>query len=312
MKTPQSIQGFGSIIELVRYFDTEEKCAEYLAKKRWNGNPVCPKCGSEKVYTLKGKTKRYKCGGCREQFSVRVGTIFEASPIKLQTWFLAVYLVTAHKKGISSLQLSRDLCVTQKTAWFMLHRIRYAMGLEPGEPLDGTVEIDETYVGGKETNKPLSKRREGMMGGKGKAAVLGMLDRDGDVVAKHVPDTEKKTVLPIIHALVTKGTTICTDEFPAYKSLRRVYDHQTVKHGAEEYVRGAIHTNSIEGFWSLLKRGIIGIYHFTSEKHLQRYVDEFVFRYNSRTMNDANRFGDMLENVAGRLTYKTLTHGKAA
>lgn len=308
MKSPKSIEQFSSVIDLIRHFDTEAKCAEYLAVKRWNGNPVCVKCGHGSVYTLKGKTARYKCAACREQFSVRVGTIFEASPIKLMTWFLAIYLVTAHKKGISSHQLARDLNVTQKTAWFMLHRIRYAMGMEPSEQLDGTVEIDETYVGGKETNKPLSKRAKGMHGGKGKAAVLGMLDRDGALMAFHVPDTEKKTLLPIIKAAVEKGSTICTDEFPGYTSLRRVYDHQTVKHSAEEYVRGAIHTNSIEGFWSLLKRGIVGIYHFTSEKHLQKYVDEFVHRYNTRTMHDSNRFADMLGNVAGRLDYKTLTN----
>lgn len=306
MKKPLTIERFSSVIELIRHFDTEAKCAEYLAKKRWNGNPTCPKCGHGSVYELKGKTKRYKCAGCREQFSVRVGTIFEASPIKLQTWFLAIYLVTAHKKGISSLQLGRDLNVTQKTAWFMLHRIRYAMGMEPSEQLDGTVEVDETYVGGNERNKQLSKRAKGMHGGKGKAAVLGMMERGGKVMARHTADTEKKTLLPLIHAAIMKGTTVCTDEFPAYKSLRRVYDHQTVKHSAEEYVRGMIHTNSIEGFWSLLKRGIVGIYHFTSEKHLQKYVDEFVYRYNSRKMHDSGRFADMVENVAGRLDYKTL------
>lgn len=309
MKAPKSVEQFSSVIELIRHFDTEAKCAEYLAMKRWNGNPVCPKCGHDKVYTLKGKTQRYKCGGCREQFSVRVGTIFEASPIKLQTWFLAIYLVTAHKKGISSLQLSRDLNVTQKTAWFMLHRIRFAMGMEPSEQLDGTVEVDETFVGGKVKNMHRSKRPEGAQGGGGKAAVLGMLDRDGDLIAKHVPDTEKSTLLPIINAAVAKGSTICTDEFPAYKSLRRVYDHQTVKHSAEEYVRGAIHTNSIEGFWSLLKRGIVGIYHFTSEKHLQKYVDEFAYRYNSRTMNDSSRFAHMTTTLSGRLTYSMLTNG---
>lgn len=308
MESTKTVAQFGSIIELITYFNTEEKCAEYLANKRWNGNPVCPKCGHLQVYELKGKTKRYKCGGCREQFSVRVGTIFEASPIKLQTWFLAVYLVTAHKKGISSLQLGRDLNVTQKTAWFMLHRIRYAMGMEPAEQLDGTVEIDETFVGGKEKNKHANKREGGTQGGKGKSVVMGMVQRNGKLIAMQVPDAEKKTLLPIIHAAIAKGTTICSDEFPAYTSLRRVYDHQTVKHSAEEYVRGAIHTNSIEGFWSLLKRGIIGIYHFTSEKHLQKYVNEFTYRYNTRGSNDCGRFSDMLGNTSGRLTYQTLIH----
>lgn len=307
MKKPINIEQFGSIIELVRHFDSEAKCAEYLAKKRWNGNPVCPKCGSKKVYTLKGKTQRYKCGGCREQFSVRVGTIFEASPIKLQTWFLAIYLVTAHKKGISSLQLGRDLNVTQKTAWFMLHRIRYAMGMEPAEQLDGTVEVDETYVGGKDKNRHAGKRTRDF-GGHKKAAVLGMVERGGDVIAKHVPNTEKKTLLPLIHAAIEKGSTICSDEFPGYTSLRRVYDHQTVKHKADEYVRGIVHTGTIDNFWSLLKRGIVGIYHFTSEKHLQKYVDEFAYRYNTRSIHDSGRFADMLGNVAGRLDYKTLTH----
>ncbi len=297
--------GFRSILELVQYFNSEEKCAEYLAEKRWHGHPVCPKCGNGSVYTLKGKVKRYKCAGCREQFSVRVGTIFEDSKIGLQKWFLAIYLITAHKKGISSLQLSRDLHVTQKTAWFMLHRVRYALAYEPTEQMSGTVEVDETYVGGKDKNRHASKRTHDF-GGSKKAAVVGIVERGGNVIARHTPNTDKKTILPIIHAAVTKGTTICSDEFAGYTSLRKVYDHQTVKHGAFEYVSGAIHTNSIEGFWSLLKRGIVGIYHFTSEKHLQKYVDEFVFRYNSRSISDSGRFDQMLSNSQGRLTYKTL------
>jgi transposase-like protein len=182
------------------------------------------------------------------------------------------------------------------------------MGMEPAEQLDGTVEIDETFAGGKEKNKHANKREGGTQGGKGKSVVMGMVQRNGKLIAMQVPDAEKKTLLPIIHAAIAKGTTICSDEFPAYTSLRRVYDHQAVKHSAEEYVRGAIHTNSIEGFWSLLKRGIIGIYHFTSEKHLQKYVNEFTYRYNTRGSNDCGRFSDMLGNTSGRLTYQTLIH----
>ncbi len=306
MKKFTNIEQFSSVIELIRHFDSEAKCAEYLAQKRWNGNPVCPKCGHTSVYTLKGKTQRYKCAGCREQFSVRVGTIFEASPIKLQTWFLAVYLVTAHKKGISSLQLSRDLNVTQKTAWFMLHRIRYAMGMEPVGELDGTVEVDETKVGGRMTNRHKSKRVKGASGGQHMETVVGLVERGGKVKAMQTADRSATTLQGIINANVAEGSTIMTDEWHGYDRVHHAYDHRTIAHAAGEYVVNGVHTNTIEGFWSLLKRGIIGIYHQTSKKHLQAYVNEFTYRYNLRGMHDSARFADMCENLSGRLTYKTL------
>lgn len=306
MEKTKAVAEFGSIIELVTYFSTEAKCAEYLAIKRWGSNPTCVKCGHSKVYELKGKTKRYKCAKCREQYSIRVGTIFEDSKISLQKWFVAIYLITAHKKGISSLQLSRDLSVTQKTAWFMLHRVRYALGMEPTEQLDNVVEVDETFVGGEEGNKHYTKRDRHNIGGRGKAAVVGMVERGGTLVAKAVPNRTAETLTPLLSNTVKAGSTIHTDEWKGYNRLARVYDHQMVKHGIGEYVRGAVHTNTIEGFWSLLQRSIIGVYHFTSVKHLQKYVDTAVFRYNTRGMSDCGRFGMMLENSAGRLTYKTL------
>lgn len=302
---------FNNLIEATQYFSDKQTCIDYLTKMRWsNGNVTCVFCNHTKVYQLKGANKRYKCASCRKQFSAIKGTIFENSPISLQKWFVAVYILTSHKKGISSCQLAKDISVTQKTAWFMGQRIRHALQTKSfSKPLmTAVVECDETYIGGKEKNKHKSKRIEGAQGrsGKGKVAVFGMLERDGVVVAMKVKDTKKATIQPIIEQHVVEGSKVMTDEWKAYKGLKKKFEHEAVSHKAGIYVIGIAHTNTIEGFWSLLKRGVVGIYHQISAKHLDRYVDEFEFRYNSRKVSEAARFDNLLTLSNKRLTYKSL------
>ncbi|MDQ2752192.1 MAG: IS1595 family transposase [Bacteroidota bacterium] len=302
---------FKNLIEATQYFSDKQTCIDYLTKMRWNGNVTCAHCNHNKVYELKGANKRYKCAKCRKQFSAIKGTIFENSPISLQKWFIAMYILYSHKKGISSCQLAKDLGVTQKTAWFMGQRIRFAAQTKNfAKPVMSTVvECDETYVGGKEKNKHKSKRIEGSQGrsGKGKTAVFGLLERNGVVVAMKVTNTQKDTLQPLIEQYVSEGSTIMTDEWLAYKGLQKKFKHGVVNHGAGIYVIDINHTNTIEGFWSLLKRGIIGIYHQVSPKHLDRYVDEFEYRYNNRKLSESTRFENLLSLASKRLTYKNLT-----
>ena len=294
-------QKFKSLLDVVKYFPDETTCRNFLAKARWGNKPVCVKCGSfRKIYSLR-EGKVFRCADCGKEFTVRVGTIFEDSALPLQKWFMAIYLLTAHKKGISSMQLSRDIEVTQKTAWFMLHRIRWAVKTKSLEkPLKGVFEIDETYIGGKTTGKGTGYTGH-------KTPVFGMLQRNGVVRAEKVEKPSGKTLKPIILKTIHSDSVIMSDTYGGYKGLKHAYKgHHTVNHIRKEYVRGRVHTNTIEGFWSLLKRGVIGIYHHVSPKHLDRYVDEFEFRYNSRHISDTDRFKAMLNFIDGRLMYKNL------
>lgn len=301
---------FKSVLELIKAFPDEQTCIDHLELLRWNGNVISPFDPTSKVYDCKGN--KYKCKNTGKYFNVRTATLFDNTKIELQKWFLAIYIVTGHKKGISSLQLSRDINVTQKTAWFMLQRIRNCFGIENqhsgGGTLDGEVECDESFVGGKNKNRHANKKVKNSQGRsmKDKAAVLGMVERGGKVIAKMIPDTTCETLTPEIVACVKQTATVYTDEWGGYRDMKYIYVHGFIKHGQGEYVSGRTHTNTIEGFWSLLKRGIIGIYHFTSKKHLQKYVDEFAFRYNTRELTDGNRFNYLLANNTYRLTYKQL------
>jgi len=278
---------FYSLIDLVTTFTDEQSCIDHLTQLRWNGDIVSPFDASSKVYVCKGN--KYKCKNTGKYFNVKTGTMFDNTKIKLQKWFMAIYLITSHKKGISSLQLSRDIKITQKSAWFMLQRIRACFGIDNNDDkLTGEVEIDETYVGGKNKNRHESKKVKNSQGRspKDKTPVVGMVQQEGKLIAKKVIDVKEGTITEIVAKNIDLNAKVYTDEYRGYNAVRRIYDHQQVKHSAKEYVNGRVHTNTIEGFWSLLKRGIVGIYHFTSEKHLQRSVDEFVFRYNSRDLDE--------------------------
>jgi transposase-like protein len=304
----QEIKGFNNLIEINEYFSDEDICRKYLAYLRWENNPICPHCGHDKVYEYQNG-KLYKCAKCRQQFTVKVGTIFEDSKISLKKWFVAAYIITSHKKGISSLQLHRDIGVTQKTAWFMLHRIRYSIRTKSfNVPLSGIIEADETLVGGKEKNKHKDKKTEGTQGRstKTKTAVFGLLERGGDVQAEVVNDVKKDTLQNIIEEQVKEGSTVVTDEWKAYNNLPEKFEHLTVNHNKGVYVDGIAYTNTLEGFWSLFKRGVIGIYHSISKKHTDKYVDEFEFRYNSRGISEVDRFNLFLQEIQGRLKYKQL------
>ncbi|WP_209402644.1 IS1595 family transposase [Pseudozobellia sp. WGM2] len=298
-------QDFNNVLELIQAFPDQQSCIDHLEELRWNGNVVSPFDPTSKVYDCKGN--KYKCKNTGKYFNVKTNTIFDNTKLPLQKWFLAIWLVTSHKKGISSIQLGKDIGVTQKSAWFMLSRIRKCFGIDDNEKLQNEVEADETFVGGKNKNRHADKKFHGTSDDK--APVLGMIERSGKLKAMQVPNTTYETLAAEIMKNVKESAKLYTDEYTSYKRLKRVYDHKVVKHSRKQYVKGRVHTNTIESFWAILKRGIFGIYHFTSKKHLQLYVDEFVFRYNTRQGSETERFNLFLQNTENRITYKELING---
>ena len=271
-----------NIIQIYKKFPDQKACIAHLEKARWNNEPVCPYCKSKKQ-TPALKESRYHCNTCNTSYSVTVATIFHKTKVDLQKWFLAITLVLNAKKGISARQLARDIEVTKDTAWYMIMRIRKAF-TEYGDLLEGIVEADETYIGGKNKNRHSDKKTEGGQGrsSQDKTPVIGLIQRDGKIVAKKSKDVTKKTLHGFINANVKKGSQIMTDEWHSYNGLSEKFTHMVVSHAKGEYVKGDCHTNTMENFWSILKRGIIGQYHQVSRKHLNAYISEFVFRHNHR------------------------------
>ena len=299
-----------TLIEVIRYFSDLDVATKYMAKLRWPDGPVCPVCGlvDKNHYYLKTRRK-WKCRSCKRQFSVKAGTIFEDSPIGLDKWLAAIWMLGNCKNGVSSYELHRAIGVTQKTAWFMLHRIRAAMHSGTFEKLASEVEADETFIGGRARNMHKSKREEKIQGRgmSGKVAILGLLERHGEVRTKVVPDTKRRTLQVEVRENVEPGSQLYTDALKSYKGLDPEYVHQVVDH-AEKYVDGQIHTNGLENFWSLLKRCFKGTYISAESFHLFRYLDEEAFRFNNREGNDAGRFSKIAKSGSGRrLTYADLT-----
>jgi transposase-like protein len=298
-----------TLLEATRFFSDPDTTVAYVAKLRWPDGPVCPACeGREHSYLT---TRRiWKCKSCKKQFSVKVGTIFEDSAIPLDKWMVAIWLIANSKNGISSHELGRALGVTQKSAWFMNHRIRLAMQVGSFEPIDGHAEVDETFIGGKARNmhRDVRKRKIKGTGLSGKSIVAGALERGGRIRATVVADTSSRTLHGFVVENIAEGSSVYTDRLPSYNGLDGLgYEHETIDH-AEKYVDGQIHTNGLENFWSLLKRGLAGTYVSVEPFHLFRYLDERLFTFNERGLNDLARFHKVLSAVAGkRLTYAELT-----
>ncbi len=296
---------FDTLLQMMAAFPDEQAAIDHFTAIRWKAGAYCPHCGSTRVYHFSDK-RNHKCGDCRKRFSIKVGTIFEDSKIPLRTWMLAIWMITSHKKGIASTTLAKDLGVTQKTAWFMTQRLRYAIRTKSfNRPLHGEVEIDETYIGGKAANRHKGDPKN-QPGTGGKIPVIGAMERGGDVVATVIDRTDTATLEGFARAFVAPGTKVSTDEHSGYRHLGRIFDHGVVRHSAGEYVRGDHHTNGIEGFWSLLKRQIIGIHHFVTAKHLDAYVGEASWRFNGRNLGEGERVNALLAQTAGRLTYREL------
>jgi transposase-like protein len=302
------LKQFKTLADLMVTFSDNQVAIDHFRAIRWRNGQFCPHCGHDRIYAPKNKG-RYTCAQCHQRFSIMVGTIFENTKLPLRVWFGAIWLLTNHPKGIASTTLARDLGITQKSAWFILHRLRYAARTQSfNSPLSGTVEVDETYVGGKASNrhKHLRRKRKGHAGVVDKTPVIGAVERGGDVIARVANFGVGEAEHFIKQVVSPSADLIVTDAHPAYAAMTDLPQHEMINHHIGEYVRGAAHTNTIESVWALLKRQIIGTHHWVSPKHLDQYVSEMMWRMNRREMSAQDRINALFSAVEGRLTYKAL------